>query len=165
MAQEDDSLTVALVHALDEVTRRVEEITTGEGLSLDQWLVLHRVAVAGDQAMRDLVAGTRLNDSTLTRVVDRLAALGLVFREADPTDRRRVRVADQRPRADGARAPRPGRRGRRTPPALRPRLPVTDRLADPPGAPARRDLITRLFRLRGTRAGRCPAERTATAAE
>ncbi len=93
MAQEDDSLTVALVHALDEVTRRVEEITTGEGLSLDQWLVLHRVAVAGDQAMRDLVAGTRLNDSTLTRVVDRLAALGLVFREADPTDRRRVRVA------------------------------------------------------------------------
>ena len=93
MAQEDDSLTVALVHALDEVTRRVEEITTGEGLSLDQWLVLHRVAAAGDQAMRDLVAGTRLNDSTLTRVVDRLAALGLVFREADPTDRRRVRVA------------------------------------------------------------------------
>jgi MarR family transcriptional regulator, organic hydroperoxide resistance regulator len=93
MAREDDSLTVALVHALDEVTRRVEEITGDEGLSLDQWLVLRRVAVAGDQAMRDLVAGTRLNDSTLTRVVDRLAALGLVFREADPTDRRRVRVS------------------------------------------------------------------------
>ena len=119
MAQEDDSLTVALVHALDEVTRRVEEITTGEGLSLDQWLVLHRVAVAGDQAMRDLVAGTRLNDSTLTRVVDRLAALGLVFREADPTDRRRVRVAISARGPDGARAPRPGRRGCRTPPAHR----------------------------------------------
>ena len=162
MAQEDDSLTVALVHALDEVTRRVEEITTGEGLSLDQWLVLHRVAAAGDQAMRDLVAGTRLNDSTLTRVVDRLAALGLVFREADPTDRRRVRVADQRPRADGARAPRPGRRGRRASPALRPRLPVTDRLADPPGAPARRGLITRPLQASSTRAGRCPAQRTAT---
>ena len=42
--------------------------------------------------MRDLVADTRLNDSTLTRVVDRLASLGLVYREADPVDRRRVRV-------------------------------------------------------------------------
>jgi len=85
-------LTVVLTQALDEVSRRVEEVTAGEGLSLEQWLVLRRLAAHGDQAMRDLVADTRLNDSTLTRVVDRLAALGLVYREADPVDRRRVRV-------------------------------------------------------------------------
>jgi MarR family transcriptional regulator, organic hydroperoxide resistance regulator len=86
-------LTVVLTQALDEVSRRVEDVTAGEGLSLEQWLVLRRLAAHGDQAMRDLVADTRLNDSTLTRVVDRLAALGLVYREADPVDRRRVRVA------------------------------------------------------------------------
>jgi len=85
-------LTVVLTQALDEVSRRVEEVTSGEGLSLEQWLVLRRLAAHGDQAMRDLVADTRLNDSTLTRVVDRLASLGLVYREADPVDRRRVRV-------------------------------------------------------------------------
>jgi len=88
----DASLTVVLTQALDEVSRAVEQITAGEGLSLEQWLVVRCLAVHGDRAMRDLVADTRLNDSTLTRVVDRLAALGLVYREADPTDRRRVRV-------------------------------------------------------------------------
>lgn len=86
------SLVVALTQALDEVTRRVGEITAAEGLSVEQWLVVRRLAEHGDQAMRDLVAGTRLNDSTLTRVVDRLAAIGAIYREADPTDRRRVRV-------------------------------------------------------------------------
>jgi DNA-binding MarR family transcriptional regulator len=87
------SLVVALTQALDEVTRRVGEVTALEGLGVDQWLVLRRLAGHGGQAMRDLVADTRLDDSTLTRVVDRLAALGAVYREADPTDRRRVRVA------------------------------------------------------------------------
>lgn len=85
-------LTVVLTQALDEVSRRVGEVTADEGLALEQWLVLRRLAAHGDQAMRDLVADTRLNDSTLTRVVDRLAAVGLVYREADPVDRRRVRV-------------------------------------------------------------------------
>lgn len=87
------SLVVALTQARDEVTRRVGEITAAEGLGVDQWLVLRRLAEQGDQAMRDLVADTRLDDSTLTRVVDRLAALGALYREVDPTDRRRVRVA------------------------------------------------------------------------
>lgn len=87
------SLVVALTQALDEVTRRVGEITATEGLGVEQWLVVRRLAEHGDQAMRDLVAGTRLNDSTLTRVVDRLAAVGALYRETDPTDRRRVRVA------------------------------------------------------------------------
>ena len=43
-------LTVVLTQALDEVSRRVEEVTSGEGLSLEQWLVLRRLAAHGDQA-------------------------------------------------------------------------------------------------------------------
>ena len=89
----EPSLVGALTRALDEVARRVGEITAAEGLSVEQWLVVRRLAEHGDQAMRDLVADTRLDDSTLTRVVDRLAALGALYRETDPTDRRRVRVA------------------------------------------------------------------------
>jgi MarR family transcriptional regulator, organic hydroperoxide resistance regulator len=87
------SLVGALTQALDEATRRVGEITGAEGLGVEQWLVVRRLAEHGAQAMRDLVAETRLDDSTLTRVVDRLAALGVLYRETDPTDRRRVRVA------------------------------------------------------------------------
>ena len=89
----EPSLVGALTRALDEVARRVGEITAVEGLGVEQWLVVRRLAEHGDQAMRDLVADTRLDDSTLTRVVDRLAALGALYRETDPTDRRRVRVA------------------------------------------------------------------------
>ena len=87
------SLTVALNQALDQVSQRVEEITAPEGLSLQQWMVLGQLAERGEQAMGDLVRATRFNDSTLTRVVDRLATRGLIYREVDPTDRRRVRVA------------------------------------------------------------------------
>ncbi|PVZ04602.1 MarR family transcriptional regulator [Actinomycetospora cinnamomea] len=87
-----ESLAAVLTRALDEVSRRVEEITGPEGLSLAQWLVLHGLAVHGPRAMRELVAETCLDDSTLTRVVDRLTTLGLVYREADPSDRRRVLV-------------------------------------------------------------------------
>jgi DNA-binding MarR family transcriptional regulator len=89
----DESLAAVLTRALDEVSRRVEEITGPEGLSLPQWLVLRALAVDGPHAMRGLVTETRLDDSTLTRVVDRLATLGLVYREADPSDRRRVLVS------------------------------------------------------------------------
>ncbi|WP_018334746.1 MarR family winged helix-turn-helix transcriptional regulator [Actinomycetospora chiangmaiensis] len=87
------SLTVALHQVLARVAARVEEITAAAGLALPQWLVLASLADRGDLAMGELVAGTGLNDSTLTRVVDRLASLGLVYRGVDPADRRRVRVS------------------------------------------------------------------------
>lgn len=87
------SLTVALHQALARVSQHVEEITAREELSLAQWLVVHQLAARGERTMGELVVATGLNDSTLTRVVDRLASLGLLFREVDPTDRRRVRVS------------------------------------------------------------------------
>jgi MarR family transcriptional regulator, organic hydroperoxide resistance regulator len=87
------SLTVALHQALARVSQRVEEATAREGLSLPQWLVVSHLAERGERTMGELVAATGLNDSTLTRVVDRLASLGLLYREVDPADRRRVRVS------------------------------------------------------------------------
>lgn len=95
MGRDDDagSLTVALHRALARVAGRIEEITGAAGVPLPQWLVLASLAERGDLAMGELVDGTGLNDSTLTRVVDRLASLGLVYRGVDPADRRRVRVS------------------------------------------------------------------------
>lgn len=88
-----ESLLTALTQAFDEVSRRVEQVTAGEGLSLEQWLVLRQLAEHGRQAIRELVAGSRIDDSSLTRIVDRLAEAGAVHRDADPTDRRRVLVS------------------------------------------------------------------------
>lgn len=93
MAENVGSLALSLHRALALVGAQVEAITAREGVALPQWLVLAALAEAGDLAMGELVAGTGLNDSTLTRVVDRLATSGLVYRGADPADRRRVRVA------------------------------------------------------------------------
>jgi DNA-binding MarR family transcriptional regulator len=87
------SLTVALHQALARVSEHVEEITVREGLSLAQWLVVHQLAERGERTMGELVQATGLNDSTLTRVVDRLGTSALLFREVDPADRRRVRVS------------------------------------------------------------------------
>jgi MarR family transcriptional regulator, organic hydroperoxide resistance regulator len=87
------SLTVALHQALARVSQHVEEVTAREGLSLAHWLVVCQLAERGERTMGELVAATGLNDSTLTRVVDRLATSALLYREADPTDRRRVRVS------------------------------------------------------------------------
>src|SRR5699024_5794326 len=42
--------------------------------------------------MADVAAGASLNGSTLTRVVDRLVSSALVYRGADPSDRRRILV-------------------------------------------------------------------------
>ena len=53
-----ESLLTALTQAFDEVSRRVEQVTAGEGLSLEQWLVLRHLAEHGRQAIRELVAGS-----------------------------------------------------------------------------------------------------------
>ncbi|MEU5695860.1 MarR family transcriptional regulator [Actinosynnema sp. NPDC020468] len=87
-----EPLTSALTRAARAVTARVEQVLSPEGLTLDQWLVL--VALAGERGltMSDLTARTTASGPTLTRVVDRLVATAVVYREVDPEDRRRVRV-------------------------------------------------------------------------
>lgn len=60
------------------------------GLSMQWFEVLIRLARSpgGRLRMTDLAAQTTLTASGLTRAIDRLAAAGLVKREACPTDRR-----------------------------------------------------------------------------
>ncbi len=93
MAENVGSLALSLHRALALVGAQVEAITAREGVPLPHWLVLAALAADGDLARGDLVAGTGLHDSTLTRVVDRLTTSGLVYRGVDPADRRRVRVS------------------------------------------------------------------------
>ena len=67
--------------------RRLE---TGSGLSVQWFEVLIRLARTPEHRLRmsDLAAQTTLSASGLTRAVDRLAAAGLVERQACPEDRR-----------------------------------------------------------------------------
>ena len=82
------------------LTSRVEEILAGSDLTLDQWRVLHTLSEAGPLSMTDLGGRTRVSGPTLTRIVDRLVERSLLYRNVDPTDRRRVVVhAAERGRA------------------------------------------------------------------
>ncbi len=70
------------------------ELQEAVGLSLDEYDILHQLRPGGGEGMRmtDLTAATLLARSSCSRLVDGLAAAGLVERQPDPDDRRAVRV-------------------------------------------------------------------------
>lgn len=86
------SLARTLSRAARSVTVRVEPILKSEALTFDQWLVIDVLAGERGLVMSELAAQTMVTGPTLTRVVDRLVGTAAVYREVDPTDRRRVRV-------------------------------------------------------------------------
>jgi DNA-binding MarR family transcriptional regulator len=96
MRQETSGGSLPHVDLLRQVasglTARVEEILVGSDLSLDQWRVLHILTEAGPLSMSDLSGRTRIPGPTATRIVDRLVERSLLYRNVDPTDRRRVVV-------------------------------------------------------------------------
>lgn len=87
-----------LVEILDRVDRAVAAAlspsTSAEGVSRDGWRVLLLLARGGGRgaSMGEIASHTALPAPTATRVVDRLVAGGLAFRQTDAVDRRRVLV-------------------------------------------------------------------------
>jgi DNA-binding MarR family transcriptional regulator len=85
-----------LAHALD---RRVAGLTrllrgqTGAGLSVTALSMLRRVAEGEESRITDLATAEAVAQPSMTALVGRLEARGLVRRMADPADRRAVRVA------------------------------------------------------------------------
>ncbi len=81
----------ALLHAHHQVIRKLDaELRQTHDLPLAAYDVLLRLARAPDRALRmtDLAERVMLSPSGMTRLVDRLAARGLVERRADPHDAR-----------------------------------------------------------------------------
>ncbi|BDY30000.1 MarR family winged helix-turn-helix transcriptional regulator [Mycolicibacterium mageritense] len=70
----------------------IEHALAPEDLTLDDWLTLEALGSSPGLTMAELRAQTLTAAPTLTRVVDRLVARALVFREVDADDRRKVRV-------------------------------------------------------------------------
>ena len=83
-----------LVQVVSGLTERTAERLTAHGLTtvdLDALTAVDRGS--GRATMSDVAAGAGLTPGGATRVVDRLAARGLVARSDCPTDRRVVRLA------------------------------------------------------------------------
>jgi MarR family transcriptional regulator, organic hydroperoxide resistance regulator len=77
-----------LVHALDVRSKRMAKLL---GVTGPQRLVLRVVGQTSMISARDIAATLGIHPSTLTGVLTRLEAGGLLVRKVDPTDRRRAR--------------------------------------------------------------------------
>jgi DNA-binding MarR family transcriptional regulator len=85
-------LAEALSRAEHRVSRRISVALQAEGMSVEQWRVLSLLADGAGHTMSDIARHVMLPAGTLTRVIDRLVAVNLVYRRVDLGDRRRVLV-------------------------------------------------------------------------
>jgi DNA-binding MarR family transcriptional regulator len=92
----DESLAVArAAQLLPEITKLLRLVgsrlsTTVAACSVGETRTLHYLYHHPDATLGDVAAGTGVSPSTASEVVDRLVTAGLVDREVDPRDRRRI---------------------------------------------------------------------------
>lgn len=75
-----------------QLARRIEAALADDGLTIDQWRVLHLLADGAGRTMTAIAAAVAVPGPTLTKVVDRLVDAATVYRLPDTADRRRVLV-------------------------------------------------------------------------
>ncbi|MEM8813819.1 MAG: MarR family transcriptional regulator [Pseudomonadota bacterium] len=86
------SLTYNLARAHRYVHTQLEAKLQRDGMSVEQWRVLHRLAETNGQSMGSLARHVLMNHPALTKLADRMVANGLIDRISDPEDQRRVLV-------------------------------------------------------------------------
>lgn len=89
----DDHLCFALYSASMAVTRLYKPLLDGLGITYPQYLVLNALRDAETLTIGGLASRLSLEPSTITPLVKRLEAAGLVARARSPHDEREVRVS------------------------------------------------------------------------
>ena len=79
-------------HALERVITWLRQARDPQGLSLSALSALSRLEASGALRITDLAEREGLSQPGMTTLTNRLEEAGLALREADPTDRRAVRV-------------------------------------------------------------------------
>ncbi len=88
----DDYLLYLLARASHVASAQFHERLVGRGISVPVWRVLAVLAGTDGLTVGELAKGVLFKQPTLTKVVDRMAADGLVERVPGEGDRRRVLV-------------------------------------------------------------------------
>jgi DNA-binding MarR family transcriptional regulator len=83
-----DRLHSLAIHLL----RRVRVVDAASGLSAARLSTLSVLVFGGPRTVGELAAAEQVSAATMSRLLSGLEAAGLVRREADPADARRVRV-------------------------------------------------------------------------
>ncbi len=86
--------TATRLHAAAiRLLRMVRKADSESGLSGPRLSALSVIVFSGPLSLAELAAAEQVRAPTMTRLVDALVGLGLVTRETEPGDRRRVRIA------------------------------------------------------------------------
>ena len=86
--------TATRLHAAAiRLLRMVRKADSESGLSGPRLSALSVIVFSGPLSLAELAAAEQVRAPTMTRLVDALVKLGLVTRETEPDDRRRVRIA------------------------------------------------------------------------
>lgn len=86
-----------LAYMIACVNRRLEDELADRlrpgGIPIEQFRILEALTQRGPHSMGELAASVLVERPTLTKIIDRMTAAGLVFRIPDDRDRRRVNIA------------------------------------------------------------------------
>ncbi|WP_327287109.1 MarR family winged helix-turn-helix transcriptional regulator [Streptomyces sp. NBC_01198] len=83
-------LALVLSRAERLMVARLSVLLAAEDCSVEQWRVLSAVADGCGRSMTEIADHALMPAPSLTKLVDRMVADNLVYRRADPGDRRRV---------------------------------------------------------------------------
>ncbi|HEX8640174.1 MAG TPA: MarR family transcriptional regulator [Allosphingosinicella sp.] len=86
-------LSTRLHAASIRLLRTLRQEDDGSGLSAPRLSALSVIVFGGPTALAELAAAEQVKPPTMSRIVDALVQAGLVTREAEPRDRRSVRIA------------------------------------------------------------------------
>jgi DNA-binding MarR family transcriptional regulator len=97
MDQVEDCISFVIGKAAQQVARRARELLAPHGVTPVQYAVLKALSEADGASGAELGARLVLDSASVTGVVDRLEALGLLERHAHPQDRRvhRLRLTEK----------------------------------------------------------------------
>jgi DNA-binding MarR family transcriptional regulator len=88
----DELVCFDLYVASRAMTRRYRPVLERHGITYPQYLVVLHLGSAGPSTIKDVAEALRLDHATLTPMLRRMEAQGLLARETDPNDRRSVRL-------------------------------------------------------------------------
>ena len=87
-----EELTLLLGEVERRVTRRLAQVLAHHDCTVERWRTLAVLDGGESRRMSDLAEVAQLPPASLTRLIDGMVADNLVYRKADPRDRRGVRV-------------------------------------------------------------------------
>lgn len=93
MLSRSESVLVLLARCEQELAGMLRPTLESFGLSLEHWRIVHTLSRVDYMAMTALAEVAAVSPSSSTRHIDQLVSQGLVLRQIDPVDRRKVVVA------------------------------------------------------------------------